>query len=225
MLPDSESDYRRLLARSIGAIAAGSLAVAVCYQWVDRPVALAVERYGTNQIAIFKLLTEPPPVIERFCPLVLAMLVVLRAWRPFARWELTLLVACLCLIVADEFRESIGDLCGRYWPETWFDHNPSFIGTGAYGFHPWQAGDDVGSFPSGHAARVVGFAAVWWLAVPRSRAICLVVCPPLLVALVLMNYHFVGDVVGGSVVGAIVAAWGARLAKLTGEATPPGLIP
>ena len=30
-------------------------------------------------------------------------------------------------------------------------NGPSLIGTGTYGFHPFQRGDDVGSFPSGHA--------------------------------------------------------------------------
>jgi membrane-associated phospholipid phosphatase len=211
--------YRRLLVRTLCAVAAAALVVVICYQWIDRPVALAVERHGLNKIAFVKLLTDPPPLVERFCPMALALLAARRAWGPWARWQLTLLVACLSLIVADECRESIGDLCGRYWPETWFNHNPSFIGTGAYGFHPFHAGDDVGSFPSGHAARVVGFAGVWWLAAPRSRWICLLVCPPLTLSLVAMNYHFVGDVVGGSVIGAIVAAWGARLAGLTGE--PP----
>ncbi len=55
-------------------------------------------------------------------------------------------VACISLIVADDFRISLGDVFGRYWPETWTHDNPSLIGTGTYGFHPFQRGDDVGSF-------------------------------------------------------------------------------
>ena len=86
-------------------------------------------------------------------------------------WQKALLVACLSVIVADDFRISLGDVCGRYWPETWTHDNPSLIGTGTYGFHPFQRGDDVGSFPSGHACRILGFATVWVIAMPHSRAV------------------------------------------------------
>ena len=98
-----------------------------------------------------------------------------RAWGSFLRWQKTLFVACLSLIVADDFRISLGDVFGRYWPETWTHDNPSLIGTGTYGFHPFQRGDDIGSFPSGHACRILAFAAVWVIAMPRSRTVQVVV--------------------------------------------------
>jgi membrane-associated phospholipid phosphatase len=120
----------------------------------------------------------------------------------------------LSLIVADEFRTSLGSLCGRYWPETWFDHNPSLIGTGTYGFHPFQWGDDIGSFPSGHAARILGFMGVWWIAWPRGRIFLAAVSLPMLASLVAMDYHFVSDVIAGSVIGGIVAAYATFLADL-----------
>jgi len=134
-----------------------------------------------------------------------------RAFGPWRRWQAALFLACVSLIVADQFRQSLGDLCGRYWPETWHDNNPSLIGTGAYGFHPFQVGDDVGSFPSGHAARIMAFFSVLWLILPRGRLVYIVAALPPIVALVAMNYHFVGDVVAGSVLGGIVGAWTVRL--------------
>ena len=142
------------------------------------------------------------------------MLMVRRAFGPFKRWQISLLVACLSLLVADECRTSLGDLCGRYWPETWFDNNPSLIGNGTYGFHPFQHGDDVGSFPSGHATRILGFATIWWIAIPRSRVLCVLVCLPMLISLVAMDYHFVSDVIAGSALGGIVGAYAAGLANL-----------
>jgi hypothetical protein len=39
----------------------------------------------------------------------------------------------------------------------------------------------------------------------------MLVCPPLLFSLVAMNYHFVGDVVAGSVLGGVVGAFAVRL--------------
>ncbi len=207
-------DYRTLLMDSLATLAAGVVAIAICYQWVDRPVAFFVHDRHVEKILFFKWLTYPPPIVQSWSPLVLALLMIRRAWGPLPHCQRALFVACLSLIVADEFRTSLGDLCGRYWPETWFDNNPSLIGNGVYGFHPFQAGDDRGSFPSGHAARIFGFVGVWWIAVPRFRLLYAIVCLPMLASLVAMNYHFVSDVIAGGIVGAVVARYAARMADL-----------
>ena len=144
----------------------------------------------------------------------MTILIVRRAWGPFLRWQKVLLVACVSLIVADDFRISLGDVFGRYWPQTWTHDNPSLIGTGTYGFHPFQRGDDIGSFPSGHACRILGFAGVWMIAMPGSRVIAIVLSAPMLLSLVAMNYHFVSDVIAGSVLGALIAAYAVHLARL-----------
>ncbi|NIL98939.1 MAG: phosphatase PAP2 family protein, partial [Planctomycetales bacterium] len=50
----------------------------------------------------------------------------------------------------------------------------------------------------------------WWM-MPRGRGVYVVIALPMLVALVAMNYHFVSDVVAGSVIGALVGIWATRL--------------
>jgi membrane-associated phospholipid phosphatase len=100
--------------------------------------------------------------------------------------------------------------CGRYWPETWCGDNPSLIGNGDYGFHPFHIGRAYDSFPSGHAALVFALMAVLWFAYPRSRWLYGAVCTGLGVALVGMNYHFVSDVVAGAVLGGITGVYAAR---------------
>jgi len=209
-----DQSNRRLFQNTLISLAICLVAVLVCYFWIDRPVAFYVNRHELNKIEFFRWLTYPPPWLQAWAPAIMAVLLVCRVWRPFARWQKTLFAACVSLIIADQFRTSLGDASGRYWPETWFGNNPSLIGTGTYGFHPFQAGDDVGSFPSGHAARIMGFAWVWWLALPRTRPLLCVLCPPLLVSLVAMNYHFVGDVIAGGILGGIVAAYAAALGGL-----------
>lgn len=209
-----EQDYRKLLRRTLGAVGLSIAVVLVCYFWIDRPVAFFVDHHQINKFRVFRWLTYPPPELQTWSPLVLTVLMVRRAWGPFVHWQKVLLVACLSLIVADQSRTSLGDVCGRYWPETWFNNNPSLIGYGAYGFHPFQRGDDIGSFPSGHAARILGFATVWLLATPRSRVIVTILCAAMLVSLVAMNYHFVSDVIAGGVLGGIVATYAVHLARL-----------
>ena len=212
-----ENEYRSLLCGTLIVVALGIGAVLICYFWIDRPVAFFVYRHHINTIKVFRWLTYPPPEVQNWSALILTILVVRRAWGPFLRWQKVLLVACLSLIVADDFRISLGDVFGRYWPETWAHDNPSLIGTGTYGFHPFQRGDDIGSFPSGHACRILGFAAVWMIAMPRSRVVqiaVIVLCAPMLLSLVAMNYHFVSDVIAGGVLGAIIATYAAHLARL-----------
>jgi len=213
----SEPEYRRLLRCTLVTIALCCAAILICYFWIDRPVAFFVYRHHINTIQVFRWLTYPPPEVQNWSALALTILVVRRAWGPFLRWQKVLLVACLSLIVADDFRISLGDVFGRYWPETWTHDNPSLIGTGTYGFHPFQRGDDIGSFPSGHACRILAFAAVWVIGMPHSRTVqvlAIILCVPMLVSLVLMNYHFVGDVIAGSVLGGLVATYAVHLARL-----------
>jgi membrane-associated phospholipid phosphatase len=215
-MPD-DTRFRPLLQRTLWALVACTVAVVICYYFVDRPVARFVHDHRIPRLEELRWLTEPPPLVQSWAPLLLVLLLIRRAGGPWQHWQHVLFVACVSLIVADQFRQSLGDLFGRYWPETWHDNNPSWIGTGAYGFHPFQVGDDVGSFPSGHSARIVGFASVFWLAMPRTRWLYVILGLPMLAALVGMDYHFVGDVIAGSTLGAIVGSWAARLSSLDSE--------
>ena len=212
MTPNGE--YRNLLHRSLIATGSSILGVVIRYFWVDRAVAFFVYDHHINSIAVFRWLTYLPPEVQNWSALTLTVLIIRRAWGPFLRWQKVLFVACISLIVADDFRISLGDVFGRYWPETWTHDNPSLIGTGTYGFHPFQRGDDVGSFPSGHACRILGFAGVWMIAMPSARVIAVVLCVPMLLSLVAMNYHFVSDVIAGSVLGALIATYAVHLARL-----------
>jgi membrane-associated phospholipid phosphatase len=193
------------------------IAVVVCYFWLDRPVAYFVHEHAIAETPGLFWLTYPPPIVQTWSPLVLAVLIIYRVRWAWRRWQQTLFVACISLIVADQFRESIGDLCGRYWPETWHNNNPSLIGDGTYGFHPFHSGDDTGSFPSGHATRILGFVAVLWIGAPSGRRVYAIVSPLMIIALVAMNYHFVSDVIAGSVLGGIVGTFAARLSGLSGD--------
>ena len=212
-----ELDYRALLRRALISTAFCIVAVLICYFWIDRPVAFFVHDHHINGFSPFRWLTYPPPEVQNWSALVLTILMVRRARGSFLLWQKTLFVACLSLIVADDFRISLGDVFGRYWPDTWTHDNPSLIGTGTYGFHPFQRGDDVGSFPSGHATRILAFATVWLIAIPRNRilqVVVIVLSASMLVSLVAMNYHFVSDVIAGSVLGGIVAMYAAHLTRL-----------
>ena len=52
------------------------------------------------------------------------------------------------------------------------------------------------------------------IAMPATRVIAMVLSVPMLVGLVAMNYHFVSDVIAGSVLGALIAMYTTHLARL-----------
>jgi membrane-associated phospholipid phosphatase len=217
---DNGADFRRLARNTLAALLVCAALVLVCYWFVDRPVAYYVHDRGFAHDAFFKWLTYPPPVLQAWVPVLLAALVVRRVWGPLGRWERAVAAACVSLVLADQFRETLAYVFGRYWPETWVDNNPSLIRDGAYGFHPFHSGPAYGSFPSGHTARTLAAAAVVWIAYPRWRWACGLASVAVAAGLLGMDYHFVGDVIAGGFVGGIVGAYTAHFTGL-GEPRHP----
>src|SRR6266550_1592141 len=204
---------QNLLRRSLIALAICLGAVLVCYFWIESTHSLLRRSPSFGPGEGFSLAHLPPPELQTWSPLILTALALRRTWGPWSRWQKALFVASVSLIVTDQFRVCLGDVCGRYWPETWFQNNPSLIGNGTYGFHPFQRDDDLGSFPSGHAARILSFVFVWFMVMPRTRVIGAIISVAMLVSLVLMNYHFVSDAIAGAFLGAIIAAYAVHLAS------------
>jgi len=52
------------------------------------------------------------------------------------------------------------------------------------------------------------------MAMPGSRVVAMVLSVPMLLSLVAMNYHFVSDVIAGSVLGALIATYAVHMARL-----------
>jgi membrane-associated phospholipid phosphatase len=223
---DNGQDFGRLAWKTLAALLLCAALVVVCYWFVDRPVAFYVHEHGFADDRVLKWLTYPPPVVQAWVPVVLAALIVRRAWGPFRRWELAVAAACVGMVVADQFRETLAYVFGRYWPETWVDETPALIRDGAYGFHFFHGGRAYGSFPSGHTARTLAVAAVVWIAYPRWRWACGLASLAVAAGLLGMNYHFVGDVIAGGFVGGIVGAYTAHFAGLGGpHRLAPNLAP
>ena len=212
---EQEPAFGPLLRRSLLAVLVCAILVTLCYFFVDRPVAFFVHDQNFARYPVLKWLTYPPDFLELAAPVVLVVLVIRRSRRPFRRWEQVLLAACISLLVAGPFRETLSYGFGRYWPETWVENNPSLIGNDAYGFHPFHSGVIYSSFPSGHTARTVAIAAVIWIACPRWRWACVLASLAVVIGLLLMDYHFVGDVVGGGFLGALVGAYTAHFFRLS----------
>ncbi len=168
--------------------------VAVLAAWVDEPVAYLVDRLGGRP----ELLRELVPTPALFAPLagLAAAAFALRrlASRPFGRPDEVLLVACISLGIGLAAKQLLKFAFGRTWPHVLME-------VGVYGFFPFRVGPEYASFPSGHTAAVWAVGSVLWIWCPALRPLCLAGGILVAAALVILNYHFVGDVVAGAFLG------------------------
>lgn len=200
--------FRSLLIRSLAVLAVTVGLVAVCYFWVDRPAAEFVTARGISRSDVLREVTDFPMLLNALAPVVALYAVVKLAFAPLGKFDRAALAAAVSLMIAIAFEWYLKYLAGRYWPDTWLKPpNPSFLGTGDYGFHPFHSEREYGSFPSGHTLRTAAVFVVFALAYPRSRWLCAAVVLLVMIALVGMNYHFVGDTVGGAAVGYFTAIY------------------
>jgi membrane-associated phospholipid phosphatase len=185
--------------------AACLLATALCMAFVDRPFATFSH----------DIIHRPPwcvwltYIAAPAGPFGGAALIGAGVWRLTGRrldpnWRIVLaagLATLLALLAVMALKYAFG----RYWPETWYHDNPSWIDTKKFGFLPFHGGAGYASFPSGHTARITAPFAVLWHRVPRLRVLWCV--PTLLVAAGLLgaDVHFVSDCIAGAWLGSVCA--------------------
>ena len=80
-----------------------------------------------------------------------------------------------------------------------------------YGFHWFHGGGFYDGFPSWHMAVFAALIAALWRFYPRCRSICLFFLLALASALIVTNYHFLGDVLAGAYLGVLVEEVSYRL--------------
>ena len=198
------------------------LAILASIAWLDRPAAhFAHNVIGRHPILL--QLTRPPEYLGRFSLLFLVMLGLWALWRPLGAAARGLLLASLSLTIAEALHTWLKLGFGRTWPETWIAGNPSFIRDGVFRFFPFHGGPGFASFPSGHMTAIASFVGVFWLLAPSWRGLAL---RPVWGACILavaiglygMDYHFVSDMLAGTLLGFTVAAVVVSLAGRRGAA-------
>jgi len=180
----------------------GAILVGVAIQFVDRPAATWSHEH-LGRPAIFDQITQyvdPLPIVATIVVAAVAIAAMFGWWKS-GQYGRTLISACLAILVSEEIKEQLKYFFGRPWPEAWTSRNPSWIANHVDGFHFFHGGSGWESFPSGHMAQITALASVIWLRLPRIR--WLGVAVSVLVAFVLWgsNYHFVGDIIAGALLG------------------------
>ena len=176
--------------------------------FVDRQLALSIHASGWDRYLVLRTITEKVP---EFLSLAAIVLLLLRFLQQRRVAELGLaLYFYLALQLTISVKTGLKDIFGRYWPQTWIQHNLSLIQNGVYGFNWWHGFANQGSFPSGHSS-YVSFCVVWLcLLQPSLRWLWCLSWLVTIACLIILNYHFLGDCLAGIGLGggmAVLSAW------------------
>ncbi len=199
-----------------------TLLVWICYEWLDRPLAWFVHDHGLPRVPGLLQLTHLPDVIVAVSAVVLLLTpprLALR--RPIGSIERLLFQGSASVALAVFVKDFLKFVFGRAWPETWIHHNPSLIQDHVYGFFWFQASPGFHSFPSGHTTVTFAAMSVLWQSLPAGwRWLSVLPCVLVIVGLLGMDYHFLGDIVAGAFLGGVCGVHVHRW--MPGSARRPG---
>jgi membrane-associated phospholipid phosphatase len=215
----------------------GLASIYLCYAWLDCPLSEFVEGRHVRQHLIaaewsplasiqdsitgrrpnWKQLLDWPPLAGRLSPLLLLVIPIV----PRGRVRDLLFLAGVSIMLAFILKGDLKMIFGRDWPMPLEGGHPAHIRQHALGFHFFNPpgardADSMSSFPSGHAA--IAFAMFLSIGLIFRRALpwCLLFASLESAALVVLNYHFLSDVLAGGLLGAGCALLSASLLR------PPG---
>lgn len=207
-----------LLQRWGVAFAAMVVAVAICYAFLDRPIAYFAHDH-LRQYKIFAQMTKIPESFAALGSIIAVVFGLMSLARPLARWQLVAFTASITYFSGAVIKNQLKTVFGRTWPETWVQNNPSLIRDGAFGFNLFHGGGEGWeSFPSGHTTGICTVMAVLWISYPRFRPVFGLLIAMVAIGLIGANYHFLSDIVAGGFLGVSVAIVATRMAGLRSDA-------
>jgi membrane-associated phospholipid phosphatase len=179
-----------------------TLISSISIAWIDKPTALLIRNIFGPQHFRDQVVGSPvfsTPLIAMLMLVAFAVISIVR--KKFSKLAISIPLCGLSVLAADVITIGLKLAFGRAWPDSWDPNIHSLIQDNVYGFNFFYNGITYGSFPSGHAAAVASASAILWRLFPgltRMWAICIIAAD---LGLVLLNLHFVSDVVAGTFIG------------------------
>lgn len=198
----------------------------VCF--IDRSLALWIYSQHFNTRGFIHLISEGLPYF-----VFVIMLIILALSRSISlpkvrvlsfqiqRFAL-LLWFILCLELSTLVKTVLKVIFGRYWPATWTNHNLSLLHDQVYGFNWLHGFANQGSFPSGHSTFIAYCCGLLILVQPKLTILWISIILLVVFALVIQNYHFLGDCLAGVSLGMLCAylAWRSFNSVCNGQIKP-----
>jgi membrane-associated phospholipid phosphatase len=179
--------------------------ITASFLWIDRPVALLVHDELEGYRAVFDVAARLPKVLG---PIVVAYTVIVGVWvivgQRMTEIQTVIVISALSWTISDVPENWLKFAFGRTWPETWVQDNPSLIRDSVDNFNPFHGGPGFAAFPSGHMVATCAIISVYWICWPRFRPAFLICIAIPFLGLLGANYHFVSDLLAGSLLGTLV---------------------
>jgi membrane-associated phospholipid phosphatase len=186
----------------VGILALTPLLLVLVTRWLDQPVARWVERILERRYGSQAALPVYPdlllPLVCLLTPLAWAVYYRARTGRHGGAFARACHLVGVSLPLAFLFKSALKFLFGRTATRQWLVAQPETT------FHWLRGHFPNDGFPSGHMMVVTVLVLGWRSQFPASRAASDLALVLLGAALVMTNYHFLGDVVAGWYFGFIV---------------------
>lgn len=177
------------------------------YYYFDQPIAYFFHQQPHTgllyTLSQFFTLLGSPKLAMGFTIISFIIAIVILLKQPQSRLANIFLFMGIAMLAAIFFETSLKYLLGRYRPEMLFHEK--------YGFHLFSREFLMNSTPSGHATRafvfVAGCSLAWKRFTPLFITLGVLVCLSRLV----LEFHFLSDVVFGALLGTLVTLWVARV--------------
>lgn len=175
-------------------------AVWFCYVWLDGPIALWVHGTSPGRLRLPADFVDSPfysPSFISACAFVICGFVAISG-RRFSKPEMTITMCVISMVSTILIKDQLKFMFGRTWPEM-------LVQNGIYGFNFFHYGHSFESFPSGHAAVAAAVVFIPWFLFPKLRTVMMACIIAVDISLVMLNLHFVSDVIAGSFLGFSIA--------------------
>jgi len=193
--------HRAELRNWLIALAATAILVALCVAFVDRPAAIFFDRVLRHTPALAWIARALAP-LDLTIAITLLFLIASGIWtgpgRSHPAWMRVPWLVSWAAVWATLATIVLKRVFGRASPD------PVYVQAGLYGFRPLHNIPYWHSFPSGTAAISTAIATALWILLPRWRSPGVLLAALLSVAVVVVNYHWVSDVITGIFLGAFI---------------------
>lgn len=183
---------------------AAMIMVAVCIRWLDLPIALVflsnTKRFNEVGTALGSAVLVSGEMV------VIVTLAIVRMAKgnlpAFAKYVFVACCTSLCAFVINDYVLKL--LFGRRPPSVLFHAHPNHV------FNFFK-GNQYSSFPSGHMVIATAFGLALIRLEPRALPVVVILLCTGAAALIIGDWHFVGDVIAGAFVGGTAGFMGGEL--------------
>jgi membrane-associated phospholipid phosphatase len=183
------------------AFAATAIMVVLCIAYVDRPAAEFSDLY-LRHTAAWTWIDRALAPLDLTVAVALLFVFGCGIWswsgRLLPSWTRTPLLCSWAAVWATVASFIFKRIFGRAWPD------PAFVQNHIYGFRLLHGGPHWHSFPSATAVISAAIVSVLWILQPRWRMVGVLTVALLCIAVVITNYHWVGDVIAGTFLGTFI---------------------